>query len=197
MTAPASSVVLANGVLVSTGGDAYSGKLSLGDLPAGMYTLTVSARSSSGTQASDQISLTVDAGPVITVVSPAADHGYNGSVAVDLTVDPGAFPLASGPTATIAGKPIPLTPPDAQHARLSRDGRLRTDARTRPPGAMLLPDVSGKQLFQVQATNSIGVTDRGPRRVRHRQERADHHRDDARPGGHRRRRHQHHRDGHG
>ena len=157
VTAPTGSVVLANGVLVSTGGEAYSGKLSLGDLPAGMYTLTVSARSSSGTQGSDQIMLTVDGGPVITVVSPIADHGYNGSVAVDLTVDPGAFPLASGPTATIAGKPIPLTPPTPPRPAIAR--RWSSDRRRTRPGAVLLPDVAGKQLFQVQATNSIGVTD--------------------------------------
>jgi hypothetical protein len=158
VTAPASSVVLANGVLVSTGGAGYSGKLSLGDLPAGTYTLTVSARSSSGTQASDHIALTVDAGPVITVLSPVADHGYNGSVAVDLTVDPGAFPLASGPTATIAGKSISLTPPDANTPGYRAIVVFGPTANP-PPGAILLPDVSGKQLFQVQATNSIGVTE--------------------------------------
>ncbi|MES1208064.1 MAG: hypothetical protein ABUS79_19190 [Pseudomonadota bacterium] len=157
VTAPASSVVLANGVLVSTGGDAYAGTLSLGDLPAGTYTLTVSAKSSSGTQASDHISLTVDAGPVITVLSPVADHGYNGGVAIDVTVDPGAFALASGPTATIAGKPIALTPPDANQPSYRATVIFGPTANP-PAGAILLPDASGKQLFQVQATNTIGVT---------------------------------------
>ncbi len=157
LTAPANAVVLAHGVLVSTAAETYSGKLSLGDLPAGAYTLTVSARSSSGTQATDQISLTVDAGPIITVVSPTANHGYNGSVAVDLTVDPGAFPLASGPTAIIAGKPITLTQPDANAPRY-RATVVFGPTTSPPAGALLLPDVSGKQLFQVQATNAIGVT---------------------------------------
>jgi len=158
VTAPGGSVVLAHGVLVSTGGDAYSGKLSLGDLPAGTYTLTVSARSSSGTQASDHVSLTVDGGPVITVISPAANHGYNGSVAVDFTVESGAFALASGsPTAIIAGKPIALTPPDANTPSY-RATVVFGPTTNPPPGAVLLPDVSGKQLFQVQATNSMGVT---------------------------------------
>ena len=150
--------MLANGVLVSTGGEAYAGKLSLGDLPAGMYTLTVSARSSSGTQASNQIALTVDGGPVITVVSPIADHGYNSHVAVDLTVDPRRLPAGQRPTATIAGKPIPLTPPDATTPGYRATVVFGPTANP-PPGAVLLPDVAGKQLFQVQATNSIGVTD--------------------------------------
>jgi hypothetical protein len=157
LSAPAGSVTLANGVLVATGLDSYEGKLSLGDVPAGMYTLTVSARSSSGMQASDQIALTIDAGPVITVVSPAANHGYNGTVAVDLNVDPGLFPLASGPTPTIGGTPIRLTPPDANTPNY-RATVVFGPTVNPPPGALQLPDVAGRQLFQVQAANAIGVS---------------------------------------
>lgn len=151
-----SSVKVAGGVLVSTGADTYAGTLSLGSVPAGTYTLTVSAKSSSGTQASDQTSLTIDAGPVITVLSPVSGHGYKGSLAIEVTVDAGPYPLASGPTATIGGMRVPLTMPDPS----SPDYRALVvfgPSTNLPPGAVQLPALSGTQLFDVQATNTMGV----------------------------------------
>ena len=46
LTASGSTTALAVGQLVSTGGDLYTGSLSITELPSGTYTLTVSAASS-------------------------------------------------------------------------------------------------------------------------------------------------------
>jgi hypothetical protein len=155
--APAgSSANVASGLLISNGADSYAGTLSLGNVPAGTYTLTVSAKASSGMQASDQISLTIDAGPIITILSPVADHGYKGSLAIDLTVDPGANPLMSGPTAMIGGMAVPLTMPDPTGSDY-RATVVFGPTKNLPPGAVQLPALSGRQLLDVQATNSMGV----------------------------------------
>jgi hypothetical protein len=146
----------ANGVLVFTGADTYSGTLSLGSVPAGMYTLTVAAKSSSGMRATSSITITIDAGPIITVLSPVANHGYNGSVAIELTVDAGPSGLSSGPTATIAGMPVPLSPPDANTPDYRAIVVFGPTANP-PQGAVVLPALSGKQLFDVQATNGMHV----------------------------------------
>jgi hypothetical protein len=156
LTPTGSAVKVASGVLVSIGADSYQGTLSLGSVPAGAYTLTVSAKSSSGMQASDQIALTIDAGPIITVLSPIPDHGYNGSLALDLMVDPGAYPLASAPTARIGGVAIPLSMPDPNGTDY-RATVVFGPSATLPPGAVQLPATSGRQLLDVQATNTMGV----------------------------------------
>lgn len=156
LTPAGSSVKVASGLLVSTGADSYAGTLSLGSVPAGAYTLTVSAKSSSGMQASDQIALTIDAGPIITVLSPIADHGYKGSLAIEVMVDPGAYPLASGPTAMVGGMAVPLTMPDPSGSDY-RATVVFGPSTNPPPGAVQLPALSGKQLFDVQATNTMGV----------------------------------------
>lgn len=157
LTPATSTVKVASGVLVSTGADTYAGTLSLGSVPAGAYTLTVSAKSSGGLEASDQIALTIDAGPVITVLSPVEGHGYKGSLAIEVTVDPGASSLAPGsPTATIGGMAVPLTMPDPS-APDYRAFVVFGPATNLPPGAVQLPALAGTQLFDVQATNATGI----------------------------------------
>ncbi len=157
LTAVGGMASVANGVLVFAGADTYSGTLSLGSVPAGMYTLTVAAKSNTGMRATNSITITIDAGPIITVLSPLANRGYNGSLAIELTVDPGAYGLnADGVTATIAGMAVPLTPPDAN----TPDYRALVvfgPTANPPAGAIVLPALSGKQLFDVQATNNMGV----------------------------------------
>jgi hypothetical protein len=148
---------VASGLLVSGGGDGYAGQLSLGDIPAGSYTLTVSAKSSSGMQASNSVTIVVDGGPVITILSPQDGHGYNGSAAIDFHVDPGAAGLKADPTATIAGMPIALTPPDA--ANPDYRATVAFGPTTPPPaGVQSLPPLSGEQLFEVRVTNANDVT---------------------------------------
>lgn len=155
LTRMGSSAALGNGLLLSNGGDVYSGKLSLGNLPAGVYLVTVSGTSSGGVTASAQVSITIDAGPVITVMSPLANHGYNGSMAIQLTADGGAYPLVSGPTATIGGQTVTLT----QDPGTTTYRALVAFGPTTPPpaGVQSLPPLFGQQLLDVKATNANNV----------------------------------------
>ncbi len=156
LTPMGSSAKVANGLLVSTGSNGYSGTLSLGNVPPGSYDLTVSAKSSSGMQASDHVALTIDGGPVITVLSPLANQGYKGSLAIELTVDPVAYPLSGPPTASLAGTAIPLSMPDPNGTDY-RATVVFGPTPNLPPGAVQLPALSGQQIFDVQATNMMNV----------------------------------------
>jgi hypothetical protein len=88
----------------------FSGKLSLAGLPSGSYTLTVSASSSTGVMGSAMETLSLDAGPKITVISPIPGHHYKGSLIVQAIIDPGDFMPASNITCSIAGQAIMLQP---------------------------------------------------------------------------------------
>jgi len=146
----------ANGVLVSGGGDVYSGTLSLGNLPAGMYVLTVKANSSSGTAGSADVTITVDSGPSITITSPIANHAYQGTMAIEVIADPGAYPPLTGPTATISGMNVALT----QQGTTTTYRATVAFGPTMPPpaGVQALPPLSGPQLLDVKATNANGAS---------------------------------------
>jgi hypothetical protein len=155
LTPATSAAAAANGVLVSGGSDTYSGKLSLGNLAAGLYTLTVTATSSSGNVGTAQVGIAIDAGPTITVTSPLPGHPYSGSMSIELTADPGAFPPLTGPTATIGGTTIDLT---QQPGTTTYRATVAFGPTTPPPaGVQALPPLSGQQLLDVKATNANGA----------------------------------------
>ena len=158
VTPMGSTVAVTNGQLISTGSDVYSGTISLGKLPVGGYTLTVTARSSGDAVGKATKSFTVDNGPIVTVRSPVAGQPYNGSLTIEITADPGAYPpLANGaPTVTVGGMPVALASdvaPNSYRATIAFD-----PAMPPPAGVQVFPPLAGKQLLDVKATNANGVT---------------------------------------
>jgi hypothetical protein len=97
--------------LVGPSGDnLFTGKLSLAGLASGDYTLTVTARSSTNLQGSKSVSVKIDGGPTITVLSPIPGHHYKGSIIVQAIIDPGMYAPASAIGGSIAASPITLQP---------------------------------------------------------------------------------------
>jgi hypothetical protein len=128
--------------------DVYAGKLSLLGVPTGDYTITVGAASSSGARASKQVEIKIDAGPVITVLSPVAGQHYKGSLIVQVLVDPGAYgPLQGTPLvpASIGGMPLTVTATGAPN-------------QYRAVFDLTMPTMlTGDQLFEVSATDKNGT----------------------------------------
>lgn len=155
LTAAGSTVAVSTGRLVSTGSDVFNGTLSLGKLKAGSYTITVSATSSGGAVGQASMGITVDDGPIVTVLSPVAGQPYNGTLTIELTADPGAYPPLTGPTATIGGNAVTLAPDVAPN---SYRATVAFDPSTPPPaGVQSLPPLAGEQLLEVKAANANGV----------------------------------------
>jgi hypothetical protein len=141
--AGANNVVSSAPLIGPMGSDnTYAGKLSLAGLPTGMYTLTVTASSSTNLPGSASEMITIDAGPKITVLSPIPGHHYKGSLIVEVSIDPGMFAPASMIAAAIAGTPItlqPAGPPNVFRAAFDLTMPIALD---------------GDQLFEVSAQDS-------------------------------------------
>ena len=157
LTAMGSSAPLSSGQLVSTGGDTYSGTISVGNLPSGNYTLTVSAKSSGGGTGQKAITLVIQGGPTLIVNSPAQGHPYNDSLTIEILVDPGASP----PTATLAGIPVSMLTMVA--ATNSKYDVYRANVWFGPPptptGAQPFPTLSGQQLLDVKETTGAAISE--------------------------------------
>jgi len=129
------------------GQDQFVGKLPLAGLKTGSYTITVTALSSTGTSGSAQVTVSLDAGPVITVLSPVAGQHYNGSLIVQLIVDPGTYPplMAGSLQAFIGGTALTLAAsgPANQY-------RATVDLTKPTP-------LTGDQLFSVTAVDAKGT----------------------------------------
>ncbi len=155
LTAAGSIAPVANGQLVSAGGDVFTGALSLGNLTPGTFTVTVTAASSTGTTGQATIEIVVDDGPVVTVSSPTQGGHYSGSLTVEFTADFGAVGAGAGspnPSATVGGLAVQGLGPDT--------------ATNAPPnsyrGTVVFnaysPPLTGGQLLDIKATNVTGVT---------------------------------------
>ncbi|HVZ87983.1 MAG TPA: Ig-like domain-containing protein [Polyangia bacterium] len=157
VTAANGTTAVATGPLASSGGDAFAGTISLGALPAGSYTLTVSAASSGGGTGSASIGLTVQAGPTLSVTSPVEGKAYNGSVTVEIVVDHGASP----PVATLAGTPLTmLTLAASTDTTDTYRATVAFDPATPPPsGVQIFPPLSGEQLLDVTETSGSGTAE--------------------------------------
>jgi hypothetical protein len=125
-----------------TGDNEYTGKLSLAGLKSGAYTISVTARSSAGVMGSATVKVMVDAGPLITVLSPQPGRHYKGSIIVLVAADPGPSPPLSPLTSTIAGLPVNLQP-------TSTAGQYRAIFDLTMPLALM-----DDQLFEVGAENA-------------------------------------------
>jgi hypothetical protein len=156
LTPMGGTATAANGLLVSSGSGAYAGTLSLGNLPSGSYTLTVSASSSSGVTGAAQVGIVIDSGPSITITSPVSGKAYQGTMDIEVVADPGGYPPLTGPVATINGMNIALT---QQGATTTYRATVAFGPSAPPPaGVQALPPLSGKQLLDVKATNANGAT---------------------------------------
>lgn len=150
LAAMGSSAIISTGQLVSSGGDAYSGTLSIGDLPSGSYTLTVAGKSSTGVSGQNAVMLVVQGGPTLIVSSPAENQAYNDLLTVQVLVDPGA----PAPTATLAGMQITWPAPNPMQTAMYDVYRAQVwfGPPPTPAGAQTFPTLSGKQLLDVKET---------------------------------------------
>ncbi|MDB4981169.1 MAG: hypothetical protein JWM82_1921, partial [Myxococcales bacterium] len=89
-------------------GDHYSGKLPLIGLKTGTYTITVTAKSSASATGSATRDVIVDAGPLITVISPLPGQHVKGSIVVLVAIDPGSAPPVQNVQAQIGAMPVAL-----------------------------------------------------------------------------------------
>lgn len=149
--APAGATPAAAGALTGPVNDsAYSGRPNLAGLPGGAYTLTFSAATTAGVGVTASVAVQVDAGPAITVVSPAAGSHQKGSLVVTLVVDSSPF----GPTtlpleATLAGQAIDLEPTTVTGTPNTYQGSVDFGSYN--------PPLDGEQLLTVAARNANGT----------------------------------------
>ena len=129
----------------------FAGRISLGDLATGTYTLTVTAVSSGGMPGSASLDFQIDGGPTLIVRSPQSMRPYKGLLVVEVVADPGPFGPLDGPYATVANYPIALEPladpPNTYRGMLDLDD---------PQPPMVLPELINEQLLTVWATNANG-----------------------------------------
>ncbi len=156
VTATNSTTAISTGQLVSTGTDTFSGTISLGSLPTGSYTLTVSATSLTGVTAQDGVTLMVQGGPTLIVNSPAEGQSYNDSLSIQIFVDHGA----NAPTATLAGNSVTLSsPPTTSGAYDVYTATVWFGPPPTPAGSQTFQQLSGKQLLDVKESDGTATTE--------------------------------------
>ncbi|HSY37941.1 MAG TPA: hypothetical protein VLA79_00395 [Polyangia bacterium] len=156
LTTGGSTTPLAVGQLVSSGTDSYTGTLSIGALPSGTYTLTVSAASSGGATGQAVVSIMVTGGPTLIVNSPVEGKAYNGSLTIEILVDPGASP----PTATLAGVPVALSLASSSSMYDTYRATIAFGPSTPPPAPVLtFPPLSGVQLLDAIESNGNATSE--------------------------------------
>ena len=153
--ATGSTAVVATGQLVSTGGDAFAGTISLGNLASGSYTLTVSAKSLAGATGHDVVTLTVQGGPTLIVNAPAEGQSYNDSVSIQILVDQGA----NAPTATLAGNNVTLSSPTTSGTYDVYTATVWVGPPPTPPGAQTFQQLTGKQLLDVKESDGTATSE--------------------------------------
>ncbi|HVR60922.1 MAG TPA: hypothetical protein VMU50_03435 [Polyangia bacterium] len=133
--------------LVAVAAGDYRGKLSLTGLRTGDYGLRVDAATTAGTGASAQISVKVDAGPTITVLSPTAGGHYKGMLTIEATIDSGPYAPTTLPIdASVGGVPVAM-----QQVGTSTTFRGTLDFHQ--PN----PPLVGDQLLIIAASNARGT----------------------------------------
>jgi hypothetical protein len=131
-------------VLASTT-DGYEGRLNLGDLDSGAYTLTVIASSSGGAMDRESVDIQIDSGPVVIVNSPIEGKSYKRMVTIEVVASDAVGLDGMSPAATVGDIPVALTPtgmPDTFRGTIDFD--------------MPDPPLLGSQLLTVEATNVNG-----------------------------------------
>lgn len=157
LTAMGTTTALSSGQLVSTGGDAYSGSISIGNLPSGSYTLTVTAKSSAGVVGQATRTLMIQGGPTLIVNSPVQGQSYSDSLTIEVLVDPGASP----PTATLGGVVVvwSSTSPTSIPMYDVYRATVWFGPPPTPAGAQAFPTLSGPQLLDVKESNGTSTSE--------------------------------------
>ncbi len=156
VTATGSAAAISTGQLVSTGGDAFSGTISLGSLPTGSYTLTVSAKSLTGATGQDVVMLMVQGGPTLIVNAPVEGQAYDDSLSIQILVDHGA----NAPTATLAGNSVMLSsPPMTSGTYDVYTATVWFGPPPTPAGAQTFQQLSGKQLLDVKENDGTATSE--------------------------------------
>jgi hypothetical protein len=89
--------------------DEWSTRIDLSSLQTGSYLLTVTAVTRNGGVGTASITVLVDAGPILRIVSPRSGGTYKGSVAVQVQIDSTPFAPTKEPVeASIGGYPVTL-----------------------------------------------------------------------------------------
>jgi hypothetical protein len=145
LTDSAGAALSASPIVGPVGTNEYRGRLSLVGLKTGEYTLTVSARSTTGAPGSASVKVKLDGGPIITVLSPIPGRHYKQSLVVQLVADPGAFGPISDLQATIAGTTVTLMP-------TGQPNQYRATFDLTMPNALV-----DDQIFTVSAKNANGT----------------------------------------
>ena len=125
-------------------GDSYTGRVSVGDLKSGTYTLTLTARSSGGALGEATVDFLIDSGPVLFINSPTEGGSYKRTLTIDVVAsDP--VGLMGPPTATVGDIPVPLGDAGAPD---NYGGTIDFDAQ--------MPPLFGDQLLTVTVINNDG-----------------------------------------
>lgn len=125
----------------------YRGKLNVQTLLSGEYVLRAMGATPSGARGEAEVNIRLDAGPVITVLSPQAGAHYKGTMTVEVIVDsaphtPTMLPLE----VVIGGIPVAV-------AQVGTSDTFRGAIDFRKP----IPPLVGEQLLSVAAKNANGT----------------------------------------
>jgi hypothetical protein len=124
----------------------FSGRLDLGKVPTGDYTLTVAAASQAGARGAASLPVRVDSGPRITVVSPREGGSYKGSLVAQVVIDSAPFEPTGAIEASVGTTPVTLTPSGAPNSYQAPVEFLKFN-----------PPLVGEQAFRVAASNAAGT----------------------------------------
>jgi hypothetical protein len=149
VTAMGDSAAIDSTKLAPQGTDMFSGRISIGDHPTGMYTLTVNAISSSGVKGTKSINFQIDAGPLLFVRSPTAGQSYKGLLVIEVVADSVGIDPLMGPFATVANYDVQLDPVGDPADHTYR-GMIDLD---NPAPGMMVPRLVDEQLLTVWAIN--------------------------------------------
>jgi hypothetical protein len=127
-------------------GGEFAGRLDLGRIPTGDYTLTITAATQGGTSGAASVLVRVDAGPRITIVSPREHGSYKGSVLVQVIIDSAPFAPTGAIEASIGTTPLALAPAAAPNTYEATVEFLKVD-----------PPLDGEQALRVAASNAAGT----------------------------------------
>ena len=125
----------------------YRGRLSVSTLPSGEYALRVTGATPSGARGEATVNIKIDAGPVITLLSPQPGGHYKGTLTIAVVVDSAPLlPTMQPLDATIGGVPVTLAP-------VAGTNTFRGTIDFRKP----IPPLVGDQLLIVAAKNGNGT----------------------------------------
>lgn len=124
----------------------FGAPFDLASVPTGEYQLLVQAATTGKAMGTAAIPIRVDAGPIITIVSPKDRGSYKGSVTVQVLIDSAPFGPTSNIEASIGASPIALLPGGAPN---TYEALVEFINHT--------PPLDGEQILRVGASNAAST----------------------------------------